>query len=176
LDFDPSTGNLLARKTWQGYSDSSCWARGQAWAIYGFTMAYRYTRIKEYLQYAKKAADYFIEQINKVDDHIPFWDFNDPAIPNTQRDVSAASIAASALLELSQFDTTTKKHYYHVAVEILKSLCSDTYLAAPGTNHNFLLKHGVVNKPGGKGIDVPIIYADYYFLEALWRYKNYPKK
>jgi hypothetical protein len=176
LDFDAATGKLLAQKTWQGYSDSSCWARGQAWAIYGFTMAYRYTHKKEYLQYAKKAANYFIEQINKIDDHVPYWDFNDPAIPNTERDVSAASIAASALLELSEFDPATKKNYYNAAVDILKSLCSNTYLAVPGTNHDFLLQHGVVNKPGGKGIDVPLIYADYYFLQALWRYRHYPTK
>jgi rhamnogalacturonyl hydrolase YesR len=176
LDFDPSSGKLLAKKTWQGYSDSSCWARGQAWAIYGFTMAYRYTNNKEYLQYAKKAANYFIEQINKIDDHVPYWDFNDPAIPNTDRDVSAAAIAASAFLELSNYSGIQKSSYYAAAMEILKSLCGDKYLAEAGTNHDFLLKHGVVNKPDGKGIDVPLIYADYYFLQALWLYQHYPTK
>ncbi len=173
LDFDPASGKLLAQKTWQGYSDSSCWARGQAWAIYGFTIAYRYTHNKVYLQQAIKAADYFVDQINKISDHIPYWDFDDPAIPNTERDVSAASIAASAFLELSSYSGMQKSPYYTAAIEILKNLCSDKYLAAAGTNHDFLLKHSVVNKPSGKGVDVPVIYADYYFLQAIWQYKNY---
>jgi unsaturated chondroitin disaccharide hydrolase len=176
LDFDPSTGKLLAKKTAQGYSDSSCWARGQAWAIYGITTIYRYTHNKEYLQYAEKAANYFIKQINKIPDHIPYWDFNAPDIPNAERDVSAAVIAASALLELSHYDDQSKKYYYNTAVQILKSLCSEKYLAEPGTNHHFLLMHGVVNKHGGTGINVPLIYADYYFLQALWRYQHYQTK
>lgn len=176
LDFDPATGKLLSKKTWQGYSDSSCWARGQAWSIYGLAMAYRYTGQKKYLQYAEKAAIYFMDQVNKIPDHICYWDFNDPAIPVTERDVSAAAIAASAFLELSQYSKTLKSRCYNTAVTILQSLCSDTYLSAPGTNHYFLLKHSVVNKPGGKGIDVPVIYADYYFLQALWRYAHYPEK
>ncbi len=176
LDFDPTTGKLLAKKTAQGYSDSSCWARGQAWAIYGLTTIYRYTHNKEYLQYAEKAANYFIQQINKIPDHIPYWDFNAPGIPNEERDVSAAAIAASALLELSHYDDRVKKIYYNTAVQILKSLSSEKYLAKAGTNHHFLLMHGVVNKHGGTGINVPLIYADYYFLQALWRYQHYQIK
>ncbi|MBS1654799.1 MAG: glycoside hydrolase family 88 protein, partial [Bacteroidetes bacterium] len=160
LDFDPSTGQLLAKKTWQGYSDSSCWARGQAWVIYALTRAYHYTNNTSYLIAAKNAANYFIRQINKIPDAIAYWDFNDPAIPAAERDVSAAAIAASALLELSHYDKQSQKEYYKTAVRILQSLCSDKYLATPATGNYFLLNHSVVNKPAGKGVDVPVIYAD----------------
>ncbi|SFQ38176.1 glycoside hydrolase family 88 protein [Parafilimonas terrae] len=178
LDFDSASGMLLTQKTWQGYSDASCWARGQAWAIYSLTMAYRYTHNKNYLSFAEKAAQYFIHQINKIPDHIPYWDFNDPGIPNIEKDVSAAAVAASALIELSNYTPTSRKLYYNTALQMLTSLCSDKYLcfsnAAP--NQYFLLRHSVVNKPRNKGVDVPVIYADYYFLEALWRYKHYKDK
>lgn len=173
LDFDPASGKFLAGKTWQGYSDSSCWARGQAWAIYGLTMSYRYTHNEKYLRYAIKAANYFIDQIRKTADYIPYWDFNDPSIPNAPKDASAAAIAASGLMELSHYQSDPKSLYYNTAVKILQSLCTSEYLAAPGSNYYFLLKHSVINKHAGKGVDVPVIYADYYFLQALWRYKNY---
>lgn len=172
LDYDSSTGKLIARKTWQGLNDSSCWARGQAWAIYSLTMAYRYTKNERYLEYAGRAAHYFIEQIKKIPDHIPYWDFDDPDIPNAARDVSSAAIAASALLELSHYGSGSRRLYFQTAVSILKSLCSDKYLATAGHPPFFILKHSVVNKPGNKGIDVPVIYADYYFLQALWRYQH----
>jgi unsaturated chondroitin disaccharide hydrolase len=173
LDFDPRSGKLLASKTWQGYSDSSCWTRGQAWAIYGLTMAYRYTHNKKYLEYAMKAANYFISQLKKIPDYIPYWDFNDPAIPNTPKDVSAAAIAASGLLELSHYQAVPKSLYYNMSIKILQNLCTDKYLVMPGSNYYFLLKHSVVNKHSNTGVDVPVMYADYYFLQALWRYKNY---
>lgn len=173
LDFDPANGQLLARKTWQGYSDSSCWSRGQSWAIYGFTVAYRYTRDSAYLKQAEIAANYYIDQIKKIPDHIAYWDFNDPAIPKVPRDVSSAAIAASALLELSHYTKTYQEQYKTVVDKILTSLCSPEYLAKAGSNHYMLLKHGVVSKPSDKGVDVPLIYADYYFLEALWRLQHY---
>lgn len=172
LDFDPATGALLARKTWQGYSDSSCWARGQAWAIYGFTMAWRYTRDTACLRQAVRAAACFIRQISSIPDHIPYWDFNDPAIPNAPKDASAAAIAASALLELRQYVVKEKKLYHRTALEILNSLCSPAYLDPTGPEDPFLLHHSVVNKPANKGVDTPLIYADYYFLEALQRYQD----
>ncbi|MBC6608850.1 glycoside hydrolase family 88 protein [Hymenobacter sp. BT188] len=172
LDFDPATGQLRQQMTHQGLADNSCWARGQAWAIYGYTMLYRFTRDKQYLAAAQHAADYFIQHTNKIPDHIPYWDFNDPAIPHSPRDASAAAVAASGLLELSKYSKSPKK-YQEAATAMLSSLCTPQYLAAAGTNNFFLLKHSTGNKPSNSEIDVPLVYADYYFLEALWRYKNY---
>jgi unsaturated chondroitin disaccharide hydrolase len=173
IDYNPTTGKIIKKQTHQGYADNSCWARGQAWALYGLTTLYRDTRNKNYLNAALKAADYFIKQINKSPDKIPFWDFNDPAIPKTEKDASAAAIVASGLLELSSMSGGKRSVYYNTAVDILNSLCSDKYLAKRGTNNFFLLKHCVGNKPAKSEIDVPLVYADYYFLEALWRYSNY---
>jgi len=167
LDFDPSTGKLLRRMTHQGYSDSSCWARGQAWGIYGYTVLYRETGDKRYLERAVGAADYFIEQTDKIADHIPNWDFQAPA--DAPKDASAAAVAASGMIELSRY---AGAKYFDKAEEMLRSLCSEAYLAQPGTNNYFLLKHSTGHKPHNSEIDVPIVYADYYFLEALWRYRE----
>ncbi|MEJ6979710.1 glycoside hydrolase family 88 protein [Pedobacter sp. P351] len=170
LDFDPQTGKLLKRITHQGYADESCWARGQAWGVYGYTTLYRETHDKRYLDQAVKAADYFIMQTDKTSDHIPYWDFQAPDIPNAPRDASAAAITASALIELSKY--APAKNYLNKAKEYLISLCSDAYLAKAGTNNFFLLKHSTGHKPINSEVDVPIIYADYYFLEALSRYEK----
>ncbi|HEX8462287.1 MAG TPA: glycoside hydrolase family 88 protein [Segetibacter sp.] len=172
LDFDSTNGKLLRQMTHQGYADSSCWARGQAWGMYGYTALYRETHDKKYLQQAIKAANYFITQTDKIGDHIPYWDFQAPNITNAPKDASAAAIAASALLELSKY-TGSKNNYVQKAEQYLQSLCTDKYLAEPATNNYFLLKHSTGHKPNNSEIDVPIIYADYYLLEALWRYKNY---
>lgn len=172
LDFDSATGKLLRKMTHQGFSDSTCWSRGQAWGIYGYTVLYRETKNKRYLEQAEKAADYFIEHTDKIDDHIPYWDFQAPDIPNVPRDASAAAITASAFFELSKY-SVHRKEYYQKAVGYLQSLCSEKYLAEAGTNNYFLLKHSTGHKPNNSEVDVPIIYADYYFLEALWRYQNY---
>jgi len=170
LDFDSASGSLLRRMTHQGYSDSSCWSRGQAWAIYGYTTLYRETKDKRYLQRAIKTADYFIAQTDKIADHIPYWDFQAPDIPNAPRDASAAAVAASAMIELSKY---AGKIYLHKAEEMLTSLCSDAYLVPATPGSYLLLNHSTGHKPHNSEIDVPIIYGDYYLLEALWRYKNY---
>lgn len=172
LDFDSASGKLLRKMTHQGYADSSCWARGQAWCIYGYTTLYRETGDKKYLNIAIKAADYFIKQTNEIADHIPYWDFQAPEIPNAPRDASAAAITASALIELSKY-AGSRNNYLKTAEQYLNSLCTDQYLAKQGTNNFFLLKHSTGHKPNNSEIDVPINYADYYLLEALWRYKNY---
>ncbi|GAC1591017.1 MAG: glycoside hydrolase family 88 protein [Hymenobacter sp.] len=172
LDFDPATGKLLKQETHQGFANNSCWARGQGWAIYGYTMLYRKTGDLRYLRAATGAADYFIKHTRRIPDRIAYWDFNDPAIPQGPRDASAAAIAASGMLELSTY-ARPKKKYYHAAVAMLRSLCSDQYLAAAGTNNFFLLKHSTGNKPAKSEVDAPLVYADYYFLEALWRYQHY---
>ncbi len=168
--YDSITGKFIKGITHQGYADNSIWARGQAWAIYGFTMAYRETNHAPFLQTAIKAADLYLQKLSK--DKIPFWDFNDPAIPTAPKDASAAAITASALLELSDFitDTLQAKKYKNAAKAMIKELSTDQYLSKE-TNHAFLM-HSTGNKPALKDIDVPIIYADYYFLEALLRLKK----
>ena len=167
LVYDDQSGKMIKGVTHQGFADGSMWARGQAWAIYGFTMAYRESHISDFLTTAIRAADVYLER--SPADHIPFWDFNDPAIPNAPRDASAAAIVASALLELSGFcdDTALKTKYQKAAISMLDELASSAYLSGK-KNHSFLL-HSTGNKPASKDIDVPIIYADYYFLEALLR-------
>ena len=174
IGYDSTTGGVLSKGTNQGFADSSCWARGQAWAIYGFTMSYRYTKDTRFLHTAQRAADYFISHLPP--DNIPYWDFQAPGIPDEPRDVSAAAIASSALLELSQYgdDTRLKKNYRDVAEKMLGSLCSAPYLAE-GTPSHAILNHSVGSKPANAEVDVSLIYADYYFLEALHRYSQLKK-
>ena len=188
VNYDAETGEVLNQATCQGFSDNSAWARGQAWAIYGYTMAYRETHRQDFLDMAVHTADFWLNHPNLPEDGIPYWDFNagqegyvpdwnyDPEIFKVvPRDASAAAIAASAFLELSGYVTDGKK-YSAAAAHILKSLSSPAYLAEPGTNCNFILMHSVGSIPHGEEIDVPLIYADYYYLEALMRYKNMQKK
>jgi hypothetical protein len=163
-------GEVLAKTTAQGYADESAWARGQAWALYGYTVMYRETKMKKYLLQAQGIADFFIHHPNLPTDKIPYWDFNAPNIPNEERDASAGAIASSALFELSQYPGKNNKEYRSVATQMLQSLCSDAYRAKPGENGNFLIKHCVGAKPLKSEVDVPLVYADYYFLEALMRY------
>jgi hypothetical protein len=171
IGYDTLNGNVLSKGTHQGYADNSCWSRGQAWAIYGFTMAYRFTNDKRFLATAQHAAEYFIDHLPA--DHVPYWDFNAPKIPAEPRDASAGAIAASALLELSGYagDTATKDKYFSTAASILNSLSSDAYLNTGATGQG-IIKHSVGSKPGGSEIDVSLIYGDYYFIEALMRYNQ----
>lgn len=170
-------GKVLAKKTHQGAADSSAWARGQAWGLYGYTVMYRETKDKKYLDQAIRIADFFINHPNLPKDKIPYWDFNAPKIPTEERDASAAAIAASALLELSGYAGKAKqKEYFNTAEQMLQSLSSPQYRAADGENNNFLIKHCVGHKPGKSEIDVPLVYADYYYLEALLRYDKLMKK
>lgn len=184
VDYDENTGEVLHRATCQGFSDNSAWARGQAWAIYGYTMAYRETKRADFLNMAVKTAGFWLNHPNLPEDGIPYWDFNagqpgyvpdwnyDPKMFKVvPRDVSAAAIAASAFLELAGYVPDGTK-YVSAADKILESLASPDYLAEPGTNCNFLLMHSVGSIPHGNEIDVPLIYADYYYLEALLRYSK----
>jgi hypothetical protein len=169
-------GKVLAKKQHQGYQDESCWTRGHAWAMYGYVEMYRNTKDKKYLDFAQKISDYYLNHPNLPADKIPYWDFYAPNIPNEERDASAGAIAASALLELSTFSGQKGKRYYADAVKMLESLSSPAYRAALGENNNFLIKHCVGAKSLNSEIDVPLIYADYYYLEGLLRYENYKKK
>jgi unsaturated chondroitin disaccharide hydrolase len=165
--YDTVTGKVLKRITRQGYADSSMWARGQAWAIYGFTMAYRETGKKEFLAFAGKVAGVYLKRL--PDDMIPYWDFDAPRTADEPRDASAAAIAASGLLELSTYQQNkdTAGMYYLDAVRILKELSSPRYQS--GDKNDAFLMHSTGSKPDNSEVDIPIIYADYYYLEALMR-------
>ena len=170
VDYDPETGKVRSKQTAQGYSDESSWARGQAWGLYGYTVCYRYTQDPRYLKQAEKIAKYIIENPNIPSDGIPYWDYNAPNKPNAYRDVSAAAVSLSALIELQNY---SNQEFTLFIKKILQSLTSDQYFAKFGDNNGFLLKHSVGSIPHNAEIDVPLNYADYYFLEALLRYKRY---
>jgi len=169
VSYDTITGLPFAKNTHQGFSDESSWARGQAWALYGYTMVYRETGDQLFLDQAIEVADYILNHPHLPKDGIPYWDFDAPLIPNEPRDASAAAVIASGLYELSGYvDSELKQHYYNHADNILNSLSSKSYLNTK-SNNGFLLKHSVGSFPHHSEIDVPIIYADYYFLEANMR-------
>lgn len=171
VDFDELTGEVITKDTHQGISKESSWARGQGWGLYGFTLMYRETKNKVYLDMAIKIADYIIRRL--PDDDIPYWDFDDPKIPNAPRDTSAAALYASALLELQAYVPHKKKQIYLKAVQhILKQLGTETYTKKATLESPFILKHATGNLPANSEIDAPIIYADYYYVEALLRAKN----
>lgn len=170
VDYDMRTGKVRSRCTAQGYSDESAWARGQAWGIYGYTMCYRYTRQLKYLEQAEAAYEFVCTHPNLPEDLIPYWDFDAVNIPHELRDASAAAIMAAALYELSMYSNKAK--YKETADKVMHSLSSSDYRSKIGENHNFLLMHSVGSYPHGNEIDVPLIYADYYFLEALKRKRD----
>lgn len=170
--YDPSDGHFIKGVTHQGYSDSSTWARGQAWAVYGYTMVYRETHDKRFLDFACKVTDAYLSRL--PEDMVPYWDFDDPAIPKAPRDASAAGVVASALLELQGYvDGEKKAEYRDAAVEMLASLNSPAYRS--GKKRCSFLDHSTGHHPAGSEIDASIIYADYYYIEALTRLKKLEK-
>lgn len=180
VDYDKDTGDVIAKKTHQGASDESAWARGQGWALYGYTMMYRETGDKAYLERAKKVADYILNHPNLPADLIPYWDFDYDKIPKDSKfygqrmlkDVSAAALYASALLELSQFvEGKRGENYLSKAEAIIKNLSTSPYKASFKDNGGYILKHSVGALPLASEVDVPLSYADYY-VEALVRYKR----
>ena len=171
--YDSISGEFLRGVTHQGYAGSSTWARGQAWAIYGYTLMYRETKDARYLNFVQKVADAYLERL--PEDKIPYWDFDAPDIPNAPRDASAAAVTTSALLELSSFlpdETGTK--YKQAAIEMLTSLSSEKYQSR-ASKPSFLL-HSTGHWPAGSEIDASIIYADYYYIEALVRLRKMENK
>ena len=176
VNYSPEDGTVLSRQTVQGYADSSAWARGQAWALYGYTMMAREAALAgdraesgRYLSQAGHIARYLLGRL--PEDGIPYWDFDAPDIPDALRDASAGAIMASAFAELSErtADKALSRQARKMALTQVRTLASDTYLAREGTNGGFLLKHSVGNMNGPSEVDVPLTYADYYFLEALLR-------
>jgi len=167
--YDTITGKFIKGITHQGYSDKSMWARGQAWSIYGFTLCYRETHDEKYLNFAQKISDAYLNRL--PEDKVPYWDFDAPQIPNAPRDASAACIVASALLEMSTYlngDTSLK--YKNVAIKMLKTLSSTAYHS--GASKPSYLLHSTGHWPNNSEIDASIIYADYYYIEALLRLKK----
>ncbi|MBT9188763.1 glycoside hydrolase family 88 protein [Zobellia russellii] len=167
--FDSKTGEFLKGMTHQGYADDSMWARGQTWGIYGFAMAYRETGNKDFLNTSTRLTDHFLERL--PEDGIPYWDFDDPKIPDSPKDASAAAIAACGMLELSQVvdDAALEQKYIAAAESLLEKLSSDAYLS--GDTNQALLLHSTGHHPNNSEIDVPIVYADYYYMEGLLRLK-----
>jgi len=184
--YNPETGGVNSRETYQGFAHNSTWARGQGWGIYGFTMVYRETGDKRFLETAQGMADFFLDHGNLPEDKIPYWDFDagrpgvQPAFPYDAskykvipRDASAGALVASALIELAGYsDKEKKQKYLHAAETMLKSLSSAVYTAPVGENGGFILKHSVGNLTKDREVDVPLSYADYYYVEAMLRYKN----
>ncbi len=179
VDYDPETGEVRGKYTAQGADDASRWARGQSWALYGYTMTYRFTKDPRYLAQAESIADFLINEPDMPSDFVPLWDYDAArygaekpqyAPYVNQRDASSGAIMASALYELWQH--TKNDTYVKVADKIVKSLSAAPYRAALGTNGGFLLQHSVGSIPHGSSIDVPLNYADYYLLEALIRKRH----
>lgn len=174
VDYDTVTGKPMVKVTHQGFSDESAWARGQAWGLYGYVVMYRETKDKRYLELAEKIAGFMLKHPNMPKDLVPYWDFNAPAIPKEERDVSAAAITASALLELGQY-AKKGNNYASTAEQILTALSSPAYMAEVGKNNHFVLMHSVGHKPAKSEIDTPLIYADYYFIEGIMRLEQLRK-
>lgn len=173
VDYNPKNGNIRMKVTHQGINDESVWARGQGWAIYGYTMAYRYTKNKRYLEQAQATANFYLNHKNLPKDGIPYWDFKDPAIPNAPKDVSAGTVISSALVELYQY--TKNSTYLEYSKKVVNSLKTSAYILEPTIKAPFILKHSTGNWPKNDEIDEPIVYADYYFLETLLRLENLNK-
>ena len=170
VDYDTLTGGVLKKTTHQGLSNESSWARGQAWALYGYTMCYRETKDKKYLQQAENIAGFILNHPNLPKDLVPYWDFNAPNIPNEPRDASAGAVISSALFELSLY-SSHGKYYRDIAGQMIKNLTVG-YRSPVGQNRGFILIHSTGSKPSNTEVDVPLNYADYYYLEALLRQKK----
>ena len=165
--YDTVNGTVKNKVTHQGINDESSWSRGQGWGIYGFTMAYRYTKDTTYLNQAKATADFYLSQDNFREDGIPYWDFHDPKIPDAVRDVSAATVIASAFYEMDGYlDNPT---YVAYADKVMQTLQSEEYILPVDVDAPFILDHSTGNWPNNDEMDDPIVYSDYYFLEALLR-------
>jgi len=168
--YDTLKGNVKEKVTHQGFSDDSSWARGQGWAIYGYTMAYRYTRDQKYLDQAMKTASFYLDHPRLPQDGIPYWDFDDPAIPDSPRDVSAATVVASALVEL--YGYTQDNTYLDYSRKVAGTLQTREYVLPADLEAPFILDHSTGNWPKNDEVDEPIVYGDYYFLELLIRLKE----
>lgn len=173
VNYNAQTGAVKLRRTQQGASNASAWARGQAWGLYGYTVMYRETRQQKYLDMANRIANFVLSHPNIPDDKVAYWDFNAPDIPHALRDASAAAIMASALTELATYNSRTLyKKYIKAAETMITSLSEAPYQNSYKENRGFILKHSVGSLPHNSEVDVPLTYADYYYVEAMLRYRQ----
>ena len=173
VSYDTISGIPEKKQNFQGFSDESAWSRGQAWGLYGYVVMYRETKDKRFLEQAVRIANFTLDHPNMPDDYIPYWDYNAPGIPDEPRDASAGAITASALIELSDYvDKELSEKYLKIAETQLRTLASPEYTAPIGENGGFILMHSVGSKAHNSEVDVPLTYADYYYVEALMRYKK----
>jgi uncharacterized protein YyaL (SSP411 family) len=175
INYNQENGTVIKKYTHQGANDSSSWARGQGWGLYGYTMCYRFTKDKAYLDQANKIANYILSFKGMPEDGVPIWDYQAKGIASGEfepRDASAAALYSSALFELADYTPKQANRYRKAAIKILKSLSSPAYLAPVGTNGGFLLLHSTGHRLANSEVDVPLNYADYYYLEALNRYRK----
>jgi unsaturated chondroitin disaccharide hydrolase len=165
VEYDLATGARTRGFTFQGHADESCWPRGQAWAIYGYARTAEATGKRMYLDIAERLADYFLARTGPA--LVPFWDFDDPAIPDAPIDTSASAIVASALLDMSALHPDPEKasRWRQRALDILAVLC-ERHLASE-SDHRGLLKHGCYSKPHNQGVDSAVLFGDFFFVEAL---------
>ncbi|MES2330553.1 MAG: glucuronyl hydrolase [Bacteroidota bacterium] len=170
IDYDTATGNVLKRNNHQGYADESAWSRGQAWGLYAYTMCYRETKNKIFLKQAEQISEFLLNHPRMPKDLVPYWDYDAPKIPNEERDASAAAVMASGLYELSLYSANGKK-YRAAADKIMESL-TNSYRSPIGDNKGFILAHSVGSRASNTEVDVPLIYGDYYYMEALLRGKK----
>lgn len=174
VDYNPQTGEVDNKRTHQGAANSSAWARGQGWALYGYTIMYRETKDKKYLNFANNIASFILNNPHLPKDKIPYWDFDAPNIPNEPRDASAGALIASSLIELATYNKGKKANIYlKNAAMMLNSLSSYNYKSKFGENEGFILDHSVGSLPHKSEVDVPLTYADYYYVEALVRFKKF---
>lgn len=172
VDYDTITGEVIKKDTHQGYAPESSWCRGQAWGLYGYTMCFRETGDSTFLRHAEGIAQFILDNPYLPADLVPYWDFDAPDIPDEPRDVSAATILASGLYELSTYTDKDKKENYRLMADVILRNLAEKYTAQPGEDYGYILLHSVGSKPSNSEVDVPLIYADYYFLEALLRKKR----
>ncbi len=168
IDYDTLTGEVRNKHTHQGYAHESAWSRGQAWGLYGYVMCYRETGKVKYLEMAERIAKLMLDHPNMPEDLVPYWDYDAPDIPYAPRDASAAAIMASAMLELDGYLPGNDHYYRRTAIQVLDNLTS-SYRSDLGANKGFILDHSTGHLPGEHEVDVPLVYADYYYLEALHR-------
>lgn len=170
VNFNPETGEVTEKLGGQGYAAESAWSRGAAWALYGLSLAYHHTGKQSYLQASKRVAHFFLSCL--PEDHVPYWDFRAPGEIREIRDTSAGACAASGLLLLASQVNDSESHVYRDgALRMLESLYRN-YGAWDDSNEEGLLLHGTSNYPENSNIDIPLIYGDFFYVEALARIKE----
>lgn len=167
--FDQENGNAIRGGTHQGYEDGSTWTRGQSWGVYGFALAYRYTKDPIFLDTSKRMARYFIEHL--PEDHVAYWDFDVPIEEGTPRDSSASAIVACGLLELLELldENDPDREFFKEALGLKMLSLVQNYSTMNLPEAEGLLQHGSYHVRGDRGPDDYMIWGDYYYLEALVR-------